>query len=72
MLKFMKENNLTFQERINLEELFLSFMELKNQMSFTDSIDKINYLINSFKCCIQHNRNNNYECKIVINTRLLQ
>ncbi len=68
----MKENNLFFQERINLDELYLSFMELKNQLNFTDSIDKINYLINSFKCCIQHNRNYNYESKIHNNKRLLQ
>ena len=56
MLKYMKENNLSFQERIDLDEIYNSFNFLKTGMNFTDSIDKINYLINSFKCCIQHNR----------------
>ena len=61
MLKYMKENNLTFQERIDLDEIFNSFNSIKNLINYTDYIDKINYLINSFKCCIQHNQNYNNE-----------
>jgi len=54
MQKYMRENNLDFQDRIDFEELYLSFINLRNIISFSDHIEKINFLLNSFKCYIQH------------------
>jgi Ca2+-binding EF-hand superfamily protein len=54
MQKFMKENNLSLNERYDIDEITSEFKEFKEMVNFTKSVDKINKLINSFKCWIQH------------------
>ena len=52
--KYMKDNNLSFTDRFDFNEICRQFESIKGCLNFTDKIDKINALINSFKCWIQH------------------
>ena len=54
MQKYIKENNLEFQDRIDFDEMFISFSKLKNLVNFTGQTERINFLINSLKCWLQH------------------
>lgn len=63
MQKFMKENNLSLNERYDIEEITCEFKEYMEMVNFTKSEEKINKLINSFKCWIQHfyHQNQNHQ-----------
>ena len=54
MQKYMKDNNLSFTERFSFDEIYSQFLSIKDCLNFTDKIEKINILINCFKCWVQH------------------